>query len=120
MAVSANHLAAKDYLSRLSKLTLSELSDAMTYKWFRLNTLYHIKDKTGKKVLFTPNLEQEQFYLDTHGRDIILKARQLGFTTFKMISDLDDCLFKPNHSAGCICHNLEDAKDIFRNKIKYA
>jgi hypothetical protein len=120
MAVSANHLAAKDYLSRLSKLTLSELSEAMTYKWFRLNTLYHIKDKTGKKVLFTPNLEQEQFYLDTHGRDIILKARQLGFTTFKMISDLDDCLFKPNHSAGCICHNLEDAKDIFRNKIKYA
>ncbi len=120
MAVSANHEAAKEYLSRLSELSLIELVDAMSYKWFRLNTLYHIKDKTGKKVLFEPNQEQETFYLDTHGRDIILKARQLGFTTFKMISDLDDCLFTPNHSAGCICHNLEDAKDIFRNKIKYA
>jgi hypothetical protein len=120
MAVSANHQAAKDYLSRLSKLTLSELIDAMSYKWFRLNTLYHIKDKNGKKVLFEPNQEQEEFYLNTHGRDIILKARQLGFTTFKMVSDLDDCLFTPNHTAGCICHNLDDAKDIFRNKIKYA
>jgi hypothetical protein len=120
MAVNANHKAAKDYLSRLSQLSLSELAEAMTYKWFRLNTLYHIKDKNGKKVLFEPNQEQELFYTKTHGRDIILKARQLGFTTFKMISDLDDCLFTPNHSAGCICHNLDDAKDIFRNKIKYA
>lgn len=120
MAASDNHSKAKEYLSRLNKLSLADLADAMTYKWFRLNVLYHIKDKTGKKVLFTPNAEQESFYLGTHGRDIILKARQLGFTTFKMLSDLDDCLFKPNHSAGCVCHNLEDAKDIFRNKIKYA
>lgn len=120
MEVSANHLAAKDYLSRLSSLSLSEMVEAMTYKWFRLNTLYHIKDKNGKKVLFEPNEEQELFYINQHGRDIILKARQLGFTTAKMLMDLDDCLFIPNHTAGCICHNLDDAKDIFRNKIKYA
>lgn len=118
--VSSNHAKAKDYLSRLNSLKPTELADAMTYKWFRLNTLYHIKNKEGKKVLFEPNAEQEAFYVGYHGRDIILKARQLGFTTFKMLSDLDDCLFTPNHSAGCICHNLEDAKDIFRNKIKFA
>lgn len=117
---SDNHKQACRYLDCLNELSHDQLADAMTYKWFRLNTLYHIKDKNGRKVLFEPNLEQEQFYLEYHGRDIILKARQLGFTTFKMISDLDDCLFTPNHSAGCICHNLEDAKDIFRNKIKFA
>ena len=120
MAPSANHIKAKEYIANLSSLTISQLVDALTYKWFRLNTLYHIKDKTGKKVLFQPNEEQEAFYCGYHGRDIILKARQLGFTTFKMVSDLDDCLFTKNHSAGCICHNLEDAKDIFRNKIKFA
>jgi hypothetical protein len=118
--VSDNHTRAKDYLSRLDQLTHEDLAEAMTYKWFRLNTLYHIKDKDGKKVLFQPNAEQEAFYTGTHGRDIILKARQLGFTTFKMIEDLDECLFNPDYSAGCICHNLEDAKDIFRNKIKFA
>lgn len=120
MAVSANHLIAKDYLSRICSLTYSELADAMTYKWFRLNTLYHIKNKQGKKILFEPNEEQEEFYTNMHGRDIILKARQLGFTTFKMIHDLDDCLFIPDFNAGCICHNMDAAKDIFRNKIKFA
>lgn len=120
MEASDNHARAKQYLSSLDSLTVNDLVDALTYKWFRLNTLYHIKDKKGKKVLFQPNEEQESFYVGTHGRDIILKARQLGFTTFKMISDLDDCLFMVNHTAGCICHNLEDAKDIFRNKIKFA
>lgn len=115
-----NHEIAKDYLSRINSLSDDELAEALSYKWFRLNTLYHIKDKGGRKILFEPNAEQESFYLNQHCRDIILKARQLGFTTFKMISDLDDCLFNPDFSAGCICHNLEDAKDIFRNKIKFA
>jgi hypothetical protein len=116
----SNHDKAKDYIKRIDSLTADELADALTYKWFRLNTLYHIKNKDGIKVLFEPNQEQESFFVNQHCRDIILKARQLGFTTFKMISDLDDCLFNDDFSAGCICHNLEDAKDIFRNKIKFA
>lgn len=120
MQVSDNHLQAREYIKKLDSLTYEQLADAMTYKWFRLNTLYHIKNKQGKKVLFTPNKEQEDFYCGQHNRDIILKVRQLGFTTFKMISDLDDCLFIENFSAGCICHNMESAKDIFRNKIKFA
>lgn len=120
MAHSDNHSKAKSYISRIESLTDEELADAFTYKWFRLNTLYFIKDKSGKKTLFSPNMEQEAFYLNQHGRDIILKARQLGFTTFKMISDLDDCLFTENFTAGCICHNFDSAKDIFREKIRYA
>ncbi len=120
MEVSDNHKQALDYIERRDGLSDEELADAMSYKWFRLNTLYFIKDKNGKKTQFQPNQEQESFYLNQHCRDIILKARQLGFTTFKMISDLDDCLFIEDFGAGCICHNLEDAKDIFRNKIKYA
>lgn len=120
MEVSANHLKAKEYLSKLDKLNHNELADALTYKWFRLNTLYHIKNKQGKKTLFIPNEEQEQRFINHHGRDLILKARQLGFTTFEMIDSLDDCLFTPDYNAGCICHNLDSAKDIFRNKIKYA
>ena len=115
-----NHEQAKDYLSRINDLSDDELADALSYKFFRLNTLYHIKTKQGNKVLFTPNKEQEDFYLNQHGRDLILKARQLGMTTHKMIDDLDECLFTKDYQAACICHNLVDAQDIFRNKIKYA
>ena len=120
MQVSDNHLQAREYIKNIESLSYEQLADAMCYKWFRLSSLYHIKNKQGKKVLFTPNEEQESFYCGQHNRDIILKARQLGFTTFKMISDLDDCLFIENFSAGCICHNMDSAKDIFRNKIKFA
>lgn len=120
MARATNYAIAEDYLSRKDGLSDDELADALSYKWFRLNTLYKIKDKSGKKILFIPNAEQTDFYLNFHCLDIILKARQLGFTTFKMIDDLDNCLFKDNFSAGCICQDLTTAKDIYRNKIRYA
>lgn len=93
---------------------------ALANKWYRLNTLYKIKDKNGKVTRFRPNIQQRQRFIDGHCRDVILKARQLGFTTFEMIDALDDCLFIKDFSAGCIAHTLPDAKDIYRNKIRYA
>ncbi|MGP9826888.1 terminase [Ectopseudomonas khazarica] len=96
------------------------LIKALANKWYRLNTLYKIKDKDGKVRRFRPNLQQRQRFIDGHCRDIILKARQLGFTTFEMIDALDDCLFIKDFSAGCIAHTMPDAKDIYRNKIRYA
>jgi hypothetical protein len=101
-------------------ITLDELAVAVMLKWFRLNCFYYIKIKKGTKVKFRANAEQRKYYVDGHNRDVILKARQLGFTTFKMLSSLDSCLFNKDFSAGVICHSLLDAADIFRNKIKYA
>nr|BDT27290.1 terminase [Bacteriovorax sp. HI3] len=89
-------------------------------KWWRLNNLYKIKDKFGKMVQFILNSAQTSFYYGRHNLDIILKARQLGFTTFFCIDYLDDCLFMSNMSAGIIAHNLEDAKSFFEDKIKFA
>ena len=108
-------------LHREGKLTgKDKLVKALANKWYRLNTLYKIKDKDGKVRTFRPNKQQRQRFVRGHCRNVILKARQLGFTTFEMIDALDDCLFMPNFAAGCIAHALEDAKDIFRNKIKFA
>lgn len=113
---------ANIYINQFYSESLSEtnLLKALSLKWFRLNTIYFIKDKDGDKVKFRPNDPQKDFYINEHRNDIILKARQLGFTTFKMIADLDDCLFVENYSAGCIAHNDKAAKEIFRNKIKFA
>lgn len=59
--------------------------------------------------------------MDTrHGLDLVLKARQKGFTTIIQLDFLDDCLFIPNTSAGVIAHNLNDAKAFFADKIKFA
>jgi hypothetical protein len=108
-------------LHKARKLTArADLIRALGNKWYRLNALYKIKIKEGLVKTFKPNIQQRQRFVDRHNRDIILKARQLGFTTFEMIDALDDVLWTPNFSAGCIAHTLVDAQDIFRNKVKFA
>jgi hypothetical protein len=81
---------------------------------------YRIKDKAGNKIPFVMNNDQRKFVSERHGLDIILKARQRGFTTVIQLDMLDDCLFIPNLSAGVIAHSLTDAKAFFKDKIKFA
>ena len=54
-----------------------------------------------------------------HHSNLILKARQLGFTTFLQLFMLDACLFNSNVRAGTVAHRLDDARVIFRDKVKY-
>lgn len=88
-------------------------------KYWRLNNLYFITDKQGKKIRFRMTDEQIEYFQGMHTRNIILKARQLGFTTECCIIQLDAALFE---SAKCalIAHTLNDAKRLFREKVKYA
>lgn len=94
--------------------------EGIANQWFRLNTLYDIKDRDGQQIQLKPNPEQRDYYVNSHNRDLILKARQLGFTTFKQILELDNCLFTKNHAAACIAQDVDTVKDIFDNKIKFA
>lgn len=87
-------------------------------RW-RIENLYSITDKKGLKVPFRPNGAQSQFLDNLHTRNIILKARQLGFTTLSAIIQLDACIFGENVRAGIIAHRLDDAKVIFRDKVKF-
>lgn len=98
----------------------AEIQRVLSNPYLRLNTLYKIKDKHGNKVPFRLNWAQLNLYSNMHYYNVILKARQLGFTTFAMIYFLDQCLFNPNHSAGVIAHQREAAEDLFRNKIRFA
>lgn len=81
---------------------------------------YRIKDKSGTVVPFCMNEDQAIFLRDRHGMDIVLKARQKGFTTVIQLDMLDDCLFTPNIAAGIVAHNREDAEAFFADKIKFA
>jgi hypothetical protein len=94
---------------------IDQLND---WRW-RLNNLYQIIDKSGKAVTFKMNWGQEILFNEMHNLDIILKARQIGFSTFIQIFMLDICMFNPNISAGTIAHKLDAAKGIFKTKIKY-
>ena len=88
-------------------------------KLWRLNNLYWIKDKNGKKVKFKMTAEQLYYFENLHYFNIILKARQLGFTTEVCIIQLDAALFEGSACA-LIAHTKPDAQRLFRNKVKYA
>jgi hypothetical protein len=86
---------------------------------WRLNNLYQVINKDGKRVQFVMNDAQRHFVEGMHSRNIILKARQIGFTTLCCLLYLDDCLFNPDIRAAVIAHKLDDAKVIFRDKVKF-
>lgn len=95
-------------------------------KLWRLNNLYWIVTKDGTKEVFSMNRAQLHFaqnYLlleNPFHRHIILKSRQLGFTTFIDIYILDEILFKTNREALVVAHKVQDATEIFDRKIDFA
>lgn len=106
-------------------MTNSEVLERAAAKWpdqrSRLaDGFYSIKDKTGAKVPFRMNEVQAHFYDARHSLNIILKARQLGFTTLIQLIALDECLFNKDTSTGVIAQTLPDATAFFDDKIKYA
>lgn len=100
--------------------TYHQIKTRLGDRHWRLNNLYYIKDKSGKRVKLKLNWAQRKFYGSLWYFNIILKARQLGFTTFILIYFLDACLFNSNHAAGVIAHTKDDAQDLFDNKVKFA
>lgn len=93
---------------------------------WRLSNLYKIiikgdgDDDEGMVVQFRPNRAQRRFLSRLHHRNVILKARQLGFTTLIAIAWLDYALFNENVRCGIISHDRESAAVIFRDKVKFA
>jgi hypothetical protein len=99
---------------------LEYLLEQLKDKRWRMENLYYIRNKAGEKVLFQMNTEQQYLFDNMHYLSIIPKARQLGMTTFFCIYYLDEILFSAYKTAGVIAHKREDAKKIFRDKIKFA
>lgn len=94
---------------------LKNLSD----RTWRLKNLYYIKDKQGNRVKFVPNWAQIDLLNDKHPCQVILKARQLGITTFYCIKLLDAVLWEDFVNCGIIAHTLNDAQSLFVDKLKF-
>jgi hypothetical protein len=93
--------------------------DPFSDRLWRLNNLYFITDKEGRRVKFTMNSAQQALYEEMHNQNVILKARQRGFTTFIQLFMLDACLFNSDIRAGTIAHTMPDAQVIFRDKVRF-
>ena len=87
--------------------------------YWRLNSLYQIIDRSGNREVFQLNWAQQRLYNEMHYCNLILKARQLGISTFVSLLFLDRCLFNSHQHAGIIAHTREDAEQLFR-RVKLA
>lgn len=103
----------------MNELTF-EQKQLLGSKDWRLSHFYKIKDKKKRLIVFQRNRMQKDFNERKHSRNIILKSRQLGFSTDEAIDSLDDTLFIKNFDALFIAQDLDTAKDIFDNKVKLA
>lgn len=104
---------------------IAEFAKNMANPMWRLNNLYKIiikgdGDDEGLVVPFRMNDSQKLFVSRLHNRNIILKARQLGFTTLIAIVWLDHALFNANSRCGIIAQDRDSAGIIFRDKVKFA
>lgn len=93
---------------------------------WRISNLYKIiikgdDDPDGLVITFKPNRAQRRLIARLHHRNIILKARQLGFTTLIAILWLDTALFsKGPIRCGIVAQDKDTATMIFRDKVKFA
>lgn len=105
-------------------MAVDDLATNLADPLWRLSNLYSIltKGDDGQEscIRFVPNRAQRRFIERLHNRNIILKARQLGFTTLICIIWLDHALFNPNQRCGVIAQDREAAETIFRDKVKFA
>jgi len=89
-------------------------------KEWRMSHLYKIVDKNAKRITFKHNRSQADFEARRTNKNIILKSRRLGFTTYEAVDSLDDTLFTSNFTALFTAHNKDDAKIIFNKKVSFA
>ena len=89
-------------------------------KQWRISHLYKIKDKNANLIPFSRNRAQAHFAEHKTTRNIILKSRQLGFTTDTVVDSLDDVLFRPNFDALILSYDQQSQTDIFANKAQLA
>lgn len=98
---------------------LEKIDPRLVDREWRLNNLYTVIDEDGKLVKFQLREAQKRILREMHHKNIILKARQLGFTTFICIFLLDYALFNQNKQIGIIGPTQVDTGVIFR-KVKVA
>lgn len=95
------------------------LKEKLKDQEWRLNHLYKIVDEHAKEVQFKLNWFQTFILRHLWYLNIVLKARQVGISTFAAIFFLDECLFTKNINAAIIADSRDHAKEIFRTKIEF-
>ncbi len=76
--------------------------------------LLRIRDRHGRLVRLEPNRAQRALAANCGGRNIVLKARQLGITTYVAARFFISTITRPGTVSVQVAHDRESAEEIFR------
>ncbi len=81
---------------------------------WRLNNLYTIVDKNGQRIKFKENSLQAVVNRSSSKRKMILKSRQIGFSTNELLKQFDATIWTPNFTACILAHEDDALAKLFR------
>jgi len=81
---------------------------------FMMRALLKINNKEGRRVPFVPNEAQQDVAAKWGRKNIVLKARQLGISTYVAARFFIDTITRPGTLTVQVAHDQRSAEDIFR------
>jgi hypothetical protein len=88
--------------------------EARSIREFLMGSLLRIRDKRGRLRPFLLNRAQRAYDAACGHRNIVLKARQLGVTTYVAARFFVNCITKPGTLTVQVAHDQRSAEEIFR------
>jgi len=82
---------------------------------FLAESLLKVRNKRGRTVRLRVNEAQKEFDRRAGTKNIVLKARQLGMTTWVSARFFLDVITKPGTLAVQVAHDQSSAEEIFQN-----
>ena len=95
-------------------LALGARLDAPGVREFLMQALLRIRDRNGDVVRFIPNRAQRSLAGRCSRRNIVLKARQLGVTTYVAARFFLSTITRPGTLTVQVAHDRQSAEQIFR------
>lgn len=85
-----------------------------TLRDFLIESLLKVRSKERGLVYLTPNRAQQEYAQRCSKRNIVLKARQLGITTYIAARFFVQTITQPGTMTVQVAHNQESAEEIFK------
>ena len=116
--------ARKQTVPQAAVIDTEEALEAFRDPVWRLERLYSIRTRDGSVIMFAPRPQQAQIidliYRKGCRRIIILKARQLGFSTLLGVICADRLCFGLGQQISLIDQTIEDARQKLRDIVMVA
>lgn len=95
------------------ELTQEQALERLRDKSWRMSHLYKINTKDKRLITYKRKLAQSNYAARKALRNLILKARQLGFTTECLLDFFDDTITTPNTHTAIVAHKADKVVKLF-------